>query len=82
MSGGECQRAAVVRALINKPRILCADEPTGSLDRAASDSLAELLVELNNEEHTALLVVTHSAELAGRMDRRYELRDGHCTEKI
>lgn len=82
MSGGECQRAAVVRALINKPRILCADEPTGSLDRAASDSLAELLVELNAEEHTALLVVTHSTELAGRMGRRYEIRDGNCTETL
>ncbi len=82
MSGGECQRAAVVRALINKPRILCADEPTGSLDRAASDSLAELLSELNAEERTALLVVTHSVELAGRMDLQYELRDGHCIESI
>ncbi len=82
MSGGECQRAAVVRALINKPPILGADEPTGSLDRAASDSLAELLSELNAEERTALLVVTHSVELAGRMDLQYELRDGHCIESI
>ena len=81
MSGGECQRAAVVRALINRPRILCADEPTGSLDRSASESLAELLVELNAEENTALLVVTHSSRLASRMDKRYELSDGALTEQ-
>ncbi len=81
LSGGECQRAAVVRALINNPRILCADEPTGSLDRASSDALGELLVQLNREEKTALLVVTHSEELAARMDRQLLLRDGTCTER-
>jgi lipoprotein-releasing system ATP-binding protein len=79
LSGGECQRAAVVRALINGPRLLCADEPTGSLDRTSSDALGELLVELNKEEQTALLVVTHATALAGRMDLQLELRDGTYT---
>lgn len=81
LSGGECQRAAVVRALINMPLLLCADEPTGSLDRASADSLGDLLVTLNREEKTALLVVTHSERLAERMDRRYFLNDG-CLEPV
>ncbi len=81
LSGGERQRVAVVRALINAPKLLLADEPTGSLDQAASDNLAELLVELNHEEGTTLLVVTHSTDLAGRMDRMLELTDGSLVEK-
>jgi lipoprotein-releasing system ATP-binding protein len=66
----------VVRALINKPQLLLADEPTGSLDRASADSLAQLLGELNREEGVALVYVTHSAELAKRAGRVMELRDG------
>ncbi len=81
LSGGERQRVAVVRALINAPKLLLADEPTGSLDQAASDNLAELMVELNREEGTALIVVTHSTDLAGRMDRMLELTDGVLVEK-
>jgi ABC-type lipoprotein export system ATPase subunit len=81
LSGGERQRVAVVRALINAPKLLLADEPTGSLDQAASDNLAELLVELNREEGTALIVVTHSPDLARRMDRMLELTDGSLVEK-
>ncbi len=76
LSGGERQRTAVVRALINQPKLLLADEPTGSLDRASSDTLTDLLVELNREEAVALVVVTHSLELARRMSRVLELRDG------
>jgi len=76
LSGGEQQRVAVVRALINNPKLLLADEPTGSLDRAASDALGELLVELNREEGVTLVVVTHAASLAERMGRLLELRDG------
>lgn len=76
LSGGECQRAAVVRALINKPRLLLADEPTGSLDRESADSLTRLLVELNREEGIALILVTHAADLAARAGRVLELRDG------
>lgn len=76
LSGGECQRTAVVRALINRPSLLLADEPTGSLDRAAAESLGRLLVELNREEGVALVVVTHSPSLAARMGRRSVLADG------
>ena len=76
LSGGERQRTAVVRALINQPKLLLADEPTGSLDRASSDTLTDLLVELNREEGVALIVVTHSLDLARRMSRVLELRDG------
>ena len=69
LSGGERQRAAVVRALINAPRLLLADEPTGSLDRRSADDLAALLLELNREEGVALVVITHAPEVAVRMGR-------------
>ena len=76
LSGGERQRVAVVRALINKPKLLLADEPTGSLDAAASNNLTELLVELNREEQVTLIVVTHALKVAQRMQRVMELSDG------
>lgn len=76
LSGGERQRVAVVRALINSPKILLADEPTGSLDRVAADALIQLLTELNREENVTLILVTHSMTLAGRMTRVLELKDG------
>lgn len=76
LSGGERQRVAVVRALINEPKLLLADEPTGALDRAAADNLADLLVELNREEGVAVIVITHAPHLAARMARVLELRDG------
>jgi lipoprotein-releasing system ATP-binding protein len=76
LSGGERQRAAVVRALVNSPRLLLADEPTGALDRASAESLVELLLELNRTEGVALIVVTHSERVAARMGRVVELRDG------
>ena len=76
LSGGERQRVAVVRALINEPKLLLADEPTGALDRVAGDKLGELLVELNREEGVALLVSTHAVSLAKRMSRMFEIRDG------
>jgi ABC-type lipoprotein export system ATPase subunit len=81
LSGGECQRAAVVRALINSPRLVLADEPTGSLDRSSADELGRLLVELNRDEGVTLIVVTHSLDLAGLMGRRIELRGGKLTEQ-
>ncbi|MGA7394251.1 MAG: ABC transporter ATP-binding protein [Terrimicrobiaceae bacterium] len=80
LSGGERQRAAIVRALINQPRLLLADEPTGSLDRASAENLRELLIELNRDEGVALIVVTHSMELARGLDRIYEMRDGSLVE--
>ena len=76
LSVGECQRTAVVRALINQPRLLLADEPTGSLDAANANQLATLLTELNHEQNVALVLVTHSMELASRMDKIYQLHEG------
>ena len=76
LSVGECQRTAVVRALINQPRLLLADEPTGSLDAANAHQLATLLTELNQEQNVALVLVTHSMELASRMDKIYQLHEG------
>ena len=80
LSGGECQRVAVVRALIHSPALLLADEPTGSLDRATSAALGDLLVELNRERGVTLIVVTHSLRLARRMARLMELRDGSLSD--
>lgn len=76
LSGGERQRTAVVRALINQPLLVLADEPTGALDRVSAENLGRLLVELNRDEGVTLVVVTHSVELAQRMGRVVELRDG------
>ncbi len=76
LSGGERQRVAVVRALINRPKLLLADEPTGALDRTSAEQLAQLLVELNREEKVSLIVVTHALDLAHRMELQFELRDG------
>jgi lipoprotein-releasing system ATP-binding protein len=76
LSGGERQRVAVARSLINQPQLLLADEPTGALDRAASEGLARLLLELNAEEKVTLILVTHAPELAGRMKRRCRMLDG------
>ena len=76
MSGGECQRTAVVRALINKPELILADEPTGALDEANANALSELLIQLSEEENVTLVTVTHSAELAQKMDTKFLLRNG------
>jgi ABC-type lipoprotein export system ATPase subunit len=76
LSGGQRQRVAVARALINGPKLLLADEPTGSLDESASQSIAELLASLNHDEGVALVVVTHSRPLAERIGRVLELSGG------
>ena len=76
LSGGECQRVAVVRALINQPSLILADEPTGALDHSTAKSLGDLLVELNRDDQVTLIVVTHSAELAAKMGTTRQLLDG------
>ena len=76
LSGGERQRVAVVRALINQPRLLLADEPTGSLSPDGAMELAQLMLELNKEEQLALIVVTHSTAIAETMDTVYGFKDG------
>lgn len=73
LSGGEKQRVALARALIRKPLLLLCDEPTGNLDQASADVVADLLLELRQRQETILVVVTHSAELASRFPARYEL---------
>ena len=80
LSGGECQRTAVVRALINRPALLLADEPTGALDQKSSGNLTDLLIDLNKEEGVALVVVTHSMDVAKKMDRIYRLENGRLVE--
>jgi lipoprotein-releasing system ATP-binding protein len=80
LSGGERQRVAVVRALINQPQLLLADEPTGSLDQTSARELGQLLLELNREEGVTLIVVTHAHELAQRMGRILELKEGRLVQ--
>lgn len=76
LSGGEQQRVAVVRALINEPKLLLADEPTGALDKNSAETLATLLLELNKEEGVTLIAVTHAKSLADQMGRVMELDGG------
>lgn len=76
MSGGQQQRAAVARALINRPAILFADEPTGNLDRRSADELTELLLRTREELGQTLVIVTHDRTLANRADRVYEMDSG------
>ena len=81
LSGGQRQRAAVARALINSPKLLLADEPTGSLDHETAASVMDLLNNLNRTENTALIVVTHATDLAKKFEKVYTLRDGELTEE-
>ena len=81
LSGGERQRASVARALINQPKLLLADEPTGSLDQATAEQLFDLLLELNRNEDIAMIVVTHAVDLARRAGRVLGLESGTLVPK-
>jgi len=81
LSGGERARVALVRALVNGPKLLLADEPTGALDAGTADELGELLAEVNEQDGVALVVVTHSERLAERLGRVLELREGRLSER-
>jgi ABC-type lipoprotein export system ATPase subunit len=76
LSGGEAQRAAVAVALASRPAVLLADEPTGELDEATADDVLELLAAARDGEGTAILTVTHNAQVAARADRRLTMKDG------
>ena len=82
LSGGQKQRVAIARALVNNPRLVLADEPTGNLDARNADSIFQLLGELNAAQGTAFLVVTHDLQLAKRMGRQLEMRDGRLNAEL
>jgi lipoprotein-releasing system ATP-binding protein len=76
MSGGEQQRVAVARALINKPKVLLADEPSGNLDSANASDLHKLFLKLRNDLNHTIVIITHNPDLAGIADRKLEMKDG------
>lgn len=81
LSGGERQRAAIARAIMQKPKVLLADEPTGNLDEASGRRIADLLLELNATQSMSIVVVTHNPQIASLMDRCFELKSGDIYEQ-
>ena len=80
LSGGEKQRVALARGLIRRPALLLCDEPTGNLDRRSADAVASLMLDLHRKRQTILVVVTHSAELAAKFPRRFEIQEQQLKE--
>ena len=81
LSGGEQQRAAIARSLLTRPAIVLADEPTGNLDQKTTESIFDLIKQLNHEQNIAFLLVTHDLNLAQKLSRRFVIRDGILTEE-
>jgi lipoprotein-releasing system ATP-binding protein len=81
LSGGECQRVALARALMNKPRLILADEPTGNLDEVTAEDVMGLLLQLCREENVSLLLVTHNPAFAARTDRAFFLHHGQLADR-
>lgn len=82
LSGGERQRVAIARALVNNPSLVLADEPTGNLDHKTTESIFELIQQLNQEQHIAFLLVTHDMSLAEKLSRRLVMQDGILREGV
>jgi len=81
LSGGERQRVAIARAMITEPACLMADEPTGNLDATNARDVLDKIIELNNNQNTALLIVTHDLSIANKMERKFDLTNGFLVEK-
>ena len=82
LSGGERQRVAIARAMINAPKCLLADEPSGNLDEKNAKDILDLIIELNNNQNTALIIVTHDLKIAKKMDKKFDLINGRLNESL